>query len=79
MEKYQVREYDQFPYKKGGDQVVREFPSLEEAQFESMYLNRKYDTGRFYIWKNPAKEYVVANDMLEKKWRKALQSCGLTE
>lgn len=50
---YEVREYDEFPVKKPTDQVVRAYEDFETASFESRYLNRKYDTGRFYVMDQP--------------------------
>ena len=56
---FQVREYDDFPKRKAGDLVIRTFDTLEEAQFESMFLNKKYDTGRFYIQDLPHEEITL--------------------
>ncbi len=53
---YEVREYDEFPVKKPTDQVVRAYEDYETASFESRYLNRKHDTGRFYVMDQPHEE-----------------------
>jgi hypothetical protein len=56
---YEVREYDEFPLKKPTDLVVRTYEDFKTASFESRYLNRKYDTGRFYVMDQPHTEVVL--------------------
>ena len=56
--KFEVREYWDFPSRDlRKDKIIREFDTLEEAQFESMYLNRKARLGeRYYVIDNPHEE-----------------------
>ncbi len=56
---YEVREYDEFPLKKPTDLVVRTYEDFKTASFESRYLNRTYDTGRFYVMDQPHTEVVL--------------------
>jgi len=59
---YQVREYDTFPKKRDTDEVIREFKTLEEAQFESIYLNRKARMGKkYYAIDYPHKEVKLTD------------------
>lgn len=70
--KFFVREYDQFPHRKGSDEFVKEFDTLEEAEFESKYRNRKARFGeRYYVQDLPHEEVVVTASMkmeLNKKY-----------
>lgn len=58
--KFQVREYDEFPKRQACDDVISTFKTLEEAEFESMYKNRKAKFGeRYYVQDLPHEEVVV--------------------
>jgi hypothetical protein len=74
---FEVREYNHFPNREDSDDLIREFPDLETAQFESMYLNRKAKLWeRYYVIDNPHTE-IEAEPELEKFWRMVLNKCGL--
>lgn len=75
--KFEVKEYDEFPFKKDNDEVVKVCEDLETAQFESSwYSNRARMGEKYYVMDNPH-EWVKAPLKLEMDWARALKLCGL--
>lgn len=69
---FQVRLYREFPVRRGSDKVVREFPDLETAEMESIFLNRK-GQDRYYVQDLPHEEV----DLKPKQRAELLEKYGL--
>ncbi len=63
---FEIREYDNFPVKQDSDEVVQTFDTLESAQFESMWLNKKAQMGeRYYVIDVPHEEVTLTKQQRE--------------
>ena len=74
---YQVKEYDDFPFKKDNDEVVAEYKKLETAQYESIWLNKRARMGeRYYVMDNPHEWKTLSNREREVLIKKFPQLIG---
>lgn len=74
---FKVKEYDNFPFKKDNDEVIKTFETLEEAQFESMWLNKKARLGeRYYVMDFPHEQIELSNNEKERLRKRFPQAIG---
>lgn len=67
---FQIREYKEFPKRKGFDPIIRVCDNLEEATIRSMEMNRA-SVKRYYIQDIPHSEIVLngpQREALKKKF-----------
>ena len=79
VKKFYVREYDNFPFKKDSDELIREFNDLETALYERNWYSKRARMGEKYYVIDEPHVWIVASEELERKWREAKKNCGLIQ
>lgn len=74
---YQVKQYTEFPFKKGTDPILKEYDKIKEARQGVKYFERRtLNNNRYYVMDDPH-DFKEATQEQEAKWNKALINCGL--
>ena len=74
---YQVKQYDEFPFKKNSDPLIKEYETLREAK-RGLYLCRKFDVddARYYLIDEPHQK-VEATEQQENALDRLKRLCGI--
>ena len=74
---YQVKQYDEFPFKKNSDPLIKEYETLKEAK-RGLDLCRKFDVddARYYLIDDPHQE-IEATQRQEDAWERVKRLCDL--
>ena len=74
---YQVKQYEQFPFKKDSDPLIKEYETLREAK-RGLDLCRKFDVddARYYLIDDPHQE-IEATQRQEDAWERVKKLCDL--
>ena len=74
---YQVKQYEQFPFKKDSDPLIKEYETLREAK-RGLDLCRKFDVddARYYLIDDPHQK-IEASEQQETAWERVKNLCDL--